>query len=78
MGGAGHVLCDDDAEEVDVEGYDWLLAEDGEGERDWTISWTRERGCWPRPSKGGRLAERVVTRARDGVARSRITFSLKR
>jgi hypothetical protein len=39
-----------------------------EGERDWTISWIKDLGCWPRFNNGGSRAERLDSIARDGVA----------
>ncbi len=52
----------------------------GEGESDWTISWTKERGCGPSPSKGGKTAERVLISALEGVAilQSACTISMER
>jgi hypothetical protein len=39
-----------------------------EGERDWTISWIKDLGCWPRFNNGGSRAERLDSIALDGVA----------
>lgn len=50
---------------------DCLSDEEGSfvGESDWTMSCTRERGCWPRFSRGGSNDDNADSSAREGVAR---------